>query len=139
MSVVCIELLDSVVGLLALGQQKPHRAAFAVANGVQFAVQPTFSAPDKAGNNPPFSRLHAVRCAFRCVASIISRSGGPCSSTSAVNIWSNTPIFDQRDEPVIQGFMRPVDLWRIPPTQPVADHMDDATDDLAIINPWHSV
>ena len=41
-----------VVGFLALGQQKPYRAAFAVANGVQFAVQPTFSAPDKAGNIP---------------------------------------------------------------------------------------
>ena len=50
---------------------------FAVTNGVQFGIQAAFCGPDMAGKNPPFSKLDAVRCAFRCVASIINVPGGP--------------------------------------------------------------
>jgi hypothetical protein len=42
-------------------------------------------------------------------------------------------------EPVIQRFMWPVDLGRIPPAQPIPDHMDDAADHFPIIHPRHTV
>ena len=85
-----------MVGLLAFGQQKPHWTALTVANRMQLTVQPTLGTADKTGNIPPFNRLQAVRCAFRWVASIISRPGGPFFATKAANIRSNTPIFDHR-------------------------------------------
>jgi DNA invertase Pin-like site-specific DNA recombinase len=44
---------------------------------VQLEVQAAFGAPDTSGNRPFFKRLAAVRCAFRCVASIITRSDLP--------------------------------------------------------------
>ena len=42
-------------------------------------------------------------------------------------------------KPVIQGFMSPIDRWRIPPPQSVPDHVDDAAGNLAVIDTQHSV
>jgi hypothetical protein len=68
---------------------KSLRAEFAVAK-VPFAESPweielsfgygwqaALGAADTSGNRPFFKRLAAVRCAFRWVASIISRRGLP--------------------------------------------------------------
>jgi hypothetical protein len=54
-----------------------QRSPAAVAHGVQFRVQAALGAADTSGNRPFFKRLAAVRCAFRWVASIISRCGLP--------------------------------------------------------------
>ena len=64
-----------VVRHLTRRQVHKHRFARTITNRVQFRVQPTFCAPDIAGNIPFFKRLQAVRCAFRCVASICNCSG----------------------------------------------------------------
>lgn len=76
---------------LALAQQHHQRAALAIAHGMQLGVQAALGAPDTSGNSPFLSRLAAVRCALRCVASIINRSGlGPLLASSA-KIRLNTP------------------------------------------------
>ena len=50
---------------LACGQKQAARAVFAVADSVQFRIQPTFGASDILGKSPFLSKLAAVRCAFR--------------------------------------------------------------------------
>lgn len=82
---------------------------------------------------PPFSRLHAIWCVFRCVASIMSRSGGLPSSTKCNNNSVEHSNLRPACEPVIQGFMRPIGVWCISPAQAVTDHMNDATDDAPTI------
>ena len=42
-------------------------------------------------------------------------------------------------KPVIQGFMSPIDRWRIPPPQSFTNHVDDAAGNLAVIDTRHSV
>jgi hypothetical protein len=67
-----------MVAHLAFAEQHDNRASLAIADSVQFGIQSTFGSPDTTGNIPLFNKLAAVRCAFRCVASIIMRSGlGP--------------------------------------------------------------
>ena len=67
----------------------------AVANR-QLGVQAALGAPDTSGNRPFFKRLAAVRCAFRCVASIMIRSGLPPLPASSAKILLNTPRRLQR-------------------------------------------
>jgi hypothetical protein len=62
-----------IVTHLAFTEQHNQRSALAIAHGMQFRVQAALGAPDTSGNSPFFKRLAAVRCAFRWVASIISR------------------------------------------------------------------
>ena len=72
------ELRALVIARLAFGKQHDQGLSGAVADDVQLGVQPAFRAPDTIGNIPFFRRLAAVRCAFRCVESIMMRSGlGP--------------------------------------------------------------
>jgi hypothetical protein len=85
-----------VVTHLAFGDQHHQKAAVAVADGVQLIVQAAFGAPDTSGNSPFLSRLAAVRCAFRCVASIISVSGLPLLAASSAKMRLNTPNRLQR-------------------------------------------
>ena len=60
---------------LAGRQKHPQWAASRVCYRVQFRVHPALGASDQAAAPPFFSpRLEAVRCVFRCVASIISVS-----------------------------------------------------------------
>ena len=54
-------------------KEQSNRLAGTVADCVQLRVQSAFCAPDTAGKSPFLSRLAAVRCALRCVASIINR------------------------------------------------------------------
>ena len=54
--------------------------------GSGLGVQAAFGAPDTSGNRPFFKRLAAVRCAFRCVASIMIRSGLPPLPASSAKI-----------------------------------------------------
>ena len=50
-----------VVADLACGQKKAAGAAFAVADSVQFRVQPALGASDMPGKSPFLNRLAAVR------------------------------------------------------------------------------
>jgi hypothetical protein len=47
------------------------------ADHVQLGVQTASGVPDTSGNRPFIKELPAVRCAFRCVVSIMIRSGLP--------------------------------------------------------------
>src|SRR5690606_19642314 len=85
-----------VVAHLAFRQQQDDWSAFTVADGVELGVQSALGSPDTTGNIPFLSRLAAVRCAFRCVASIMIRSGFGPSPASPAKIRSNTPIRLQR-------------------------------------------
>jgi hypothetical protein len=42
-------------------------------------------------------------------------------------------------EPVVQGLVRPIDLRSIPPSQAVADHMDNSADNAPIVNTRHAM
>ena len=85
-----------VVAHLPFAEQHHQGAALFVADCMKLGVQTAFSAPDTSGNSPFFSRLAAVRCALRWVASIINRCGrGPLLASSA-KILLNTPSRLQR-------------------------------------------
>ena len=85
-----------VITHLALGEEQHDGPTMAVADGVQFRVQAAFGAADATRKSPFCSRLAAVRCAFRCVASIISRSGVSASAASAAKMRAKTPSRLQR-------------------------------------------
>ena len=68
----------------------------AIANRVQLGVQAALGSPDAAGNSSFLSRLAAVPCAFRWVASIINWSGFPPLAAKAAMILSNMPKRLQR-------------------------------------------
>lgn len=80
-----------VVAHLGFRQEQDERPSVTVADGVQLGVQSALGAPDTTGNIPFLSRLAAVQWAFRCVASIMMRSGLGPSPASAAKILSNTP------------------------------------------------
>ena len=66
-----------MVAHLSLREQHHDRRAQTIRDSMKLRVQTPFGAPDTSGKSPPFKRLAAVRCAFRCVASIMVRSGSP--------------------------------------------------------------
>src|SRR6202041_2757516 len=76
---------------LPLAQEHDEGTSVTVADRVQLGVQTAFGAPDTSGNRPLFKRLAAVRCAFRCVASIMTRSGLRPLCANAAKILLNTP------------------------------------------------
>lgn len=55
-----------------IAQQHYERATLAIADRIEFGIQTSFGAANSSGNSPFLSRLAAVRCALRWVASIIS-------------------------------------------------------------------
>src|SRR5215210_5258455 len=85
-----------VVAHLPLAQQHDAWPALVVADGMKLGVQPAFGASDTSGNSPFLSRLAAVRCAFRWVASIINWSGLPPFAANAAKMRLNTPSRLQR-------------------------------------------
>src|SRR5690606_27630776 len=85
------EACTLVVAHLAFRKEQDDWPSVTVANGMEFRVQPTFGSPDTTGNIPFLSRLAAVRWAFRCVASIMMRSGFGPSPASPAKMRSNTP------------------------------------------------
>src|SRR3974390_2870529 len=38
------------------------------------------------------------------------------------------------DKPVVQGLVRTILFWRVPPSQPVLDHKHNAADNAAVVN-----
>src|SRR3546814_1909002 len=76
---------------LSFAQQHDQRPALAVADCMELRVQTAFGASDTSGNSPFLSRLAAVRCALRWVASIINWSGFPRLAERAAKILLNTP------------------------------------------------
>src|ERR1700761_7799444 len=85
-----------MIAHLALGQQQDNGLAPGVAHRVELGVQPALGASD-ATRSPPFlRRLQAVRCALRCVASIMIQFGLGPSPASSANIRPNTPRRLQR-------------------------------------------
>ena len=86
----------AIVTDLTLGQQQYQRFAVPVANRVQLRVQAALGASDTPGKAPFLSRLAAVRCAFRWVASIITVSVASLAEASSEKMRSKTPISLQR-------------------------------------------
>src|ERR1700730_7257962 len=99
---------------------------------MQLGVQAAFGAPDTSGNRPFFKRLAAVRCAFRCVASIMIRSGLPPLPASSAKILLNTT---PANEPIVDRLVRAIVGRSVAPTQPVLDHEHDRADDPPIVHP----
>lgn len=123
-----------VVAHLAFREQHDDRPAVLVADGMELRVQSALGAPDTTGNIPFFRRLAAVRWAFRCVASIMMRSGWGPSPAKAAKILSNTPSRAPANEAVVERLMWPILRRCILPLQTIADHIDDTTDDALIID-----
>ena len=84
-----------MVAALPFGQQEGDGSALAVTGRVQLGIQAAFSAADMS-RTPFCSRLAAVRCALRWVASIIRRSGAPPLAARAAKMRTNTPRRLQR-------------------------------------------
>lgn len=61
-----------IVTHLPFAEQHDQRSATTITHSVQLGVQAALGSPDTSGNSPFLSRLAAVRCAFKWVASIIS-------------------------------------------------------------------
>ena len=59
-----------VIAHLPFGQEHGNRPAQTITNSMKFGVQAAFCAPNSTGNIPFLSRLAAVLCALRWVASI---------------------------------------------------------------------
>ena len=74
------DLGSNMIRDLSCGQTHRHRSPLTIAHGMQFGVQSTFRAANVVGKKPPFTKLDAVRCAFKWVASIIRVSGGPSAA-----------------------------------------------------------
>ena len=65
---------DVITGL-SRAQKQPNWSPHGIGYGVKFRVHAAFGASDQASAPPFFNpRLEAVRCVFRCVASIMSVS-----------------------------------------------------------------
>ena len=85
-----------VIAHLPLAEHQDKGLALTIADGVELRVQAAFCAPNATGNSPFFKRLAAVRCAFKCVASIMMRFGfGPWLARAA-KMRSKTPSLLQR-------------------------------------------
>ena len=84
-----------MVTALALGHQQGDGPPLPVARGVQLGVQAALGAADMS-RTPFCSRLAAVRCALRWVASIISRAGAPPLAARAAKMRAKTPSRLQR-------------------------------------------
>jgi hypothetical protein len=85
-----------VIAHLAFAEQHDDRKPLAIAYGMRFEFRLRLVRPIRRGNSPFFKRLAAVRCAFRCVASIISRDGLPALRAISVKILLKTPRRLQR-------------------------------------------
>jgi hypothetical protein len=85
-----------VVAHLAFRREQDDRPSVTGADCIELRVQPALGSPNTTGNIPLFSRLAAVRWAFRCVASIMVRSGFGPSPANPAKMRSNTPIRLQR-------------------------------------------
>src|SRR3546814_4601712 len=92
------DLIAFIVAHLSFAQQHDQRPALAVADGMELRVQTAFGASDTSGNSPFLSRLAAVRCALRWVASIINWSGFPRLAERAAKILLNTPSLLRSEE-----------------------------------------
>ena len=110
---------------LAFRQAHHDGTSRCVDNRMKFGVQPAFGAPDAAGNIPFLSRLEAVRCALRCVASNHKRVRRIALCASVTEYLVKNTHFTPAFEPVVQGLVRPVFRRGIPPTQAVFDDKDN--------------
>jgi hypothetical protein len=79
-----------MIAHLTGGEVEQDRSANLVADGVQLGVQAAFCPSQTAGKAPFCARLAAVRWAFKCVASIMTRSGFRPPVANAVKIRSNS-------------------------------------------------
>ena len=81
----------AIIADLAFGQQQDQGLAVCVADRVELRVEPAPGAADTARKSPFLSRLAAVRCAFRWVASIDTVPVASLSAARAAKMRSNTP------------------------------------------------
>jgi hypothetical protein len=78
-----------------------------------------------------FKRLAAVRCAVRCVASIMIRSGLAPLRASSVEHAQTAPA----DEPIVDCLVRAIVARSIAPAQPVLDHKHNRAHNPPIVHP----
>lgn len=85
-----------IIAYLAFCEGKSKRLSFSVAKRMELGIQSTSCASDTAGKSPFLSRLAAVRCALRCVASIITFPSLPAVFESSRKMLLNMPMRLQR-------------------------------------------
>src|ERR1700733_9662471 len=100
----------------------------AVANCVQLGVQAAFGASNMSGNRPFFKRLTAARCALRCVASIITRSGLPPLCANAANLVEH-PQAASTDKPIVDRLVWTISRRGVAPEKPILDRKHDRDHD----------
>ena len=75
-----------------------------------------------------------MRCAPRWVLSIMTVAVAVLSEARAWKMRSKTPALLQLHEAVVERLVGSVTGGRVAPLQPIADDVDDATDDLSVID-----
>jgi hypothetical protein len=107
---------------VACNHGDPHRPALGIGNGVQPGVRATLGAPDLA-SAPPFStrRLDAVRCALRCVASIMNVLCLAPSAAGPAMIRAKTPVSLQRFQGLQSANCAPVSQVECSLASPLAE------------------
>jgi hypothetical protein len=127
-----------VVTDLTGSEVEQDRLASLVTDGVQLGVQAALCPSQTTGKAPFCAKLAAVRWAFRCVASIMIRSGflpAVASHEDTVKYAEQAPA----DKTIVKGLVRAIRFRSVLPLQAVLDHVDDPTDHPAIIDPRHTV
>ncbi len=115
----------SGVAHLAGREEEGQGPAFAVADRVELGVPAAFRASDGPRPRPPFRRLAAVRCAFRCVLHDHDRVAlSPRTGQVAEDAAEDTQPRPAR-KAVVQRPVRSIDWGRILPSQAVAQDVKD--------------
>ncbi len=83
---------------------------------------------------PFLSRLAAVRCAFRWVASIMTVSGSPHLAAKLLRMRSNTPIRDQRTKRLYSVLCGPQISGASRASKAVSDNADNPTYHATVID-----
>ena len=81
-----------------------------------------------------FKRLAAVRCAFRCVASIMTRSGlRPLMRQRCENLVEH-PHTAPANEPIVDRLVRAILRRGVAPTKPILDHKHNRAHDPTVVH-----
>jgi hypothetical protein len=110
---------------LAGREQQDDGTPLAVGDDVQLGTQAALVRPIWR-ERAPLGRLAAVRCAMRCVASIVSRSGSPAKPASPAKMQPKMPSRPSAHKAVVQRLVASIALQRVVLAKAVSDHVQDA-------------
>ena len=113
----------SEITALTFVQVKSCRMPLAIAQHMEFAIHPSLDAANQPWIWSPFLRLEAVRCALRCVASIINTSVLFLSDHDLYEDHKDA-VFGASAETVVERFGWTINWRCIDPAQAFLDDVE---------------